>query len=836
MPPAFTATSVVWIPKKPLPSCWSDYRPISLCNVTNKIMSKILNARLASVLPLIISPNQSGFVQGWVISDNILLAQELIHDLHVSDIHDVPNLALKLDMAKVYDRVHWQFLREVLVRMGFPDRWILLIRHCVENCTFSILVNSSPAGYFASSRGLRQGDPISPSLFVLAADYLSRCLDRFITDHPLMRYRTVGRPFAISHLSYADDIIIFTRAVDDGLVELMRLLDHYSMASGQMISIQKSTFILAPKHAPRWHQRVHDLTGFRQGDLPITYLGAPLYKGFMRRELFAGVKQRMLDRISGWSHRHLAFGGRLALIKSTLCTIPLHLLQVMDPPQYIIQDLEQIIARYFWGAVGPKRKTHWVSWRRICRPTSEGGLGIRSLSDMARAFSYKLWWRLRAGTSLWSQFMLRKYCFAGFYTPMRTALKAHASHPWRRLLRVGIQAQEFICWTLGSGSGEVSFWDDTWIGDRPLSSFFEISGRPHLRISDLWVDGSWDRGRVESIVGDQLGFSPQFIQDILATPIAEDDSDSMCWTLTSSGAFSLTSAWSHIRVRDQANLIYGAIWTAFLTPTISVFIWRLLQRQIPTDDILQQRGVSLASRCLCCSQTQTQTYHTETIAHLFLESVVAREVERHIALLVDAGLATSEFWTGCSPPPRFLRAIPIPARTHRPVPVVWLRPESPWIKLNTDGSFDRDTQIAGGGGLIRDHHGELLLAFHSSFQASSSFDAEIQALAVGLILAAQRSRYVWIELDAAAVVTLLTSGHRGSWQVRHTLMRIRHIFRDIQFRVTHIYREGNRPTDYLSELGMSSLGIQTYTYDTAPPFLLSLIRMDQLGYPSFRFR
>ncbi|KAL6548181.1 hypothetical protein OROGR_008602 [Orobanche gracilis] len=211
-------------------------------------------------------------------------------------------------------------------------------------------------------------------------------------------------------------------------------------------------------------------------------------------------------------------------------------------------------------------------------------------------------------------------------------------------------------------------------------------------------------------------------------------------------------------------------------------------------------------------------------------------VESHISTLIAAELITSEFWSGCSPPPSFQRAPSSPTRIHRPVSVVWLRPESPWIKLNTDGSFDRDTQIAGGGGLIRDHHGELLLAFHSSFQASSSFDAEIQALAVGLILASQRSRFVWIEIDAAAVVTLLTSGHRGPWQVRHTMMRIRRLLQEIQFRVTHIYREGNRSADFLSELGMSSLGIQTYTYDTAPPYLLSLIRMDQLGYPSFRFR
>ncbi|KAL6501548.1 hypothetical protein OROGR_026681 [Orobanche gracilis] len=154
------------------------------------------------------------------------------------------------------------------------------------------------------------------------------------------------------------------------------------------------------------------------------------------------------------------------------------------------------------------------------------------------------------------------------------------------------------------------------------------------------------------------------------------------------------------------------------------------------------------------------------------------------------------------PPPHFQRATSSPVMTHRPVPVVWLSPETPWIKQNTDGSFDRDTQIARGGGLIRDHHGELILAFHSSFQVSSSFDAEIQALAVGLILASQRFRYVWIELNAAAMVTLLSSGHRGSWQVRHTLMQIRQILRDIQFRVNHIYQEGNRPVDYLSELGI----------------------------------
>ncbi|XP_042045033.1 uncharacterized protein LOC121791044 [Salvia splendens] len=158
----------------------------------------------------VISPNQSGFVKGRLLHDNALLAQEMFHEL--ARCSPAPNVAIKIDMAKAYDRVQWSFLIKVLRRMGFSDGWIALIERCIGSCWFSVLINGVPAEFFKSTRGLRQGDPISPALFMIAAEYLSRALDKLILGKKEMTFKAARRCMEISHLAYADDIIIFTQA------------------------------------------------------------------------------------------------------------------------------------------------------------------------------------------------------------------------------------------------------------------------------------------------------------------------------------------------------------------------------------------------------------------------------------------------------------------------------------------------------------------------------------------------------------------------------------------------------------------------------------------------
>ncbi|KAL0324687.1 UNVERIFIED_CONTAM: hypothetical protein Scaly_2435800 [Sesamum calycinum] len=148
MPRNFTATSIILIPKNDSSQSWSEFRPISLCNVINKILSKLLYTKIFQVVPDLISPSQSGFVLGRLIADNIL-AQEITH--HIDMRHSKGNLILKLDMSKAYDRVKWKFLYAILEKMGFPTRFIALIKLLLNTTGFTILVNGEPSGFFKSS-------------------------------------------------------------------------------------------------------------------------------------------------------------------------------------------------------------------------------------------------------------------------------------------------------------------------------------------------------------------------------------------------------------------------------------------------------------------------------------------------------------------------------------------------------------------------------------------------------------------------------------------------------------------------------------------------------------
>ena len=281
--------------------------------------------------------------------------------------------------------------------------------------------------------------------------------------------------------------------------------------------------------------------------MPFTYQGVPIFRGARRADHLLPLRQRMLDRIHTWSHRHLSFGGRLALIKSTLAAIPLHILQVMSPLVGFLYELEQILARYFWGIVGEKRKLHWISWRQIFLLVMEGGLGIRRFREVAVAFGFKLWWRLLAQDSLWAQFMTQKYSIlpCHFHT---YACWSHDSPTWRRVRRIWSFMHDYIRWSLGEG--KISFCDDVWLGASSIKSLCVLGYDPtqSQAVAPYWHEHAWDEDMLHDLY---FGFGVPLdkTDQIRATPIEVGAKDVRRWSLTSHGKFSVTSAWESIRTR-----------------------------------------------------------------------------------------------------------------------------------------------------------------------------------------------------------------------------------------------------------------------------------------------
>ena len=272
-------THIVLIPKKNDPKYITEFRPISLGNIVSRIISKVLANWIKIILPNVISDSQSAFVPGRNITDNTTVAFEMLHRMRNRRRGKTGHMAVKLDISKAYDRVEWEFLRRIMLKIGLPNQWVHLAMETVCTASYSILINGEPTGFITPSRGIKQGDPLSPYLFLLCAEGLSSLIRKAIDNHHLKGVVSCNGGVKLSHLLFADDSLLFCEATTRECQNLLNILAMYEGASGQAINRQKTTLFFSPYTNQGVKQAIQTMLGAQIMTNCEKYLGLPMVGG-----------------------------------------------------------------------------------------------------------------------------------------------------------------------------------------------------------------------------------------------------------------------------------------------------------------------------------------------------------------------------------------------------------------------------------------------------------------------------------------------------------------------------------------------------------------------------
>ncbi|XP_062086109.1 uncharacterized protein LOC133792209 [Humulus lupulus] len=237
LPEELNKATISLIPKIETPTKAVDYRPIACCNTIYKCISKMLCGRLTKVLPSLVNQNQEAFVKNRLLAHNILILQDIIKGYKRKNIS--PRCVMKIDLSKAYDMLDWHFLEDILIAFCFPNRFIKWVMTCLKDTSYSILMNGRIQGGFRGKKGLRQGDPISPLLFVLVMGYFTRLLFQASLNKNF-RYHPKCKNLKIVNLCFADDLVIFCKGVSNSVQIIKDCFTKFSLASGLSANLEKS--------------------------------------------------------------------------------------------------------------------------------------------------------------------------------------------------------------------------------------------------------------------------------------------------------------------------------------------------------------------------------------------------------------------------------------------------------------------------------------------------------------------------------------------------------------------------------------------------------------------
>ena len=256
-------------------------------------------------------------------------------------------MAVKTDMSKAYDRLEWNFVEQVLERFGFHSKWIQWIMECLTTVSYSYLINDHVYGHVQPSIGIRQGDPLSPYLFILCGEVLSGLCKNAAKDGTLLGARVARGCPRVTHLLFTDDTMFFCSASPESSRKLLQILTQYEAASGQQINKSKSAITFSKKTPTAMKEETKLILGISKEGGEGKYLGAPEHFKRRKRDLFTSIVDKIRQRAVSWSTKCLSKAGKLTMLKAVLSAIPTYTMSCFELPVSICKRIQSALTR-FW--------------------------------------------------------------------------------------------------------------------------------------------------------------------------------------------------------------------------------------------------------------------------------------------------------------------------------------------------------------------------------------------------------------------------------------------------------------------------------------------------------